>query len=273
MAQYGNVFVDVRYENLLSENLFKQGVMFPGITYSTRWQGNPASGAVKIPKLTRGTVVAGAPAGDFTNTAAANTLITLALDKRFPKSYKIYGVQAASVDYDMAQEFLNLAVQEVLEGWNATALLELGTAKAPDITSIALTGSTVHSAVVAARKALVDAGARPNAMLVSTATYAALLASPEFIRASDLGDRVLATGQVGTYLGIPVFETAQLPNHATGKPVQFVLYDIDGFAIATNLEAIRIIDSENFVGSLAQVEINSGFKVVDADKLFIHGTT
>ena len=173
----------------------------------------------------------------------------------------------------MGQEYLNMAVQEVLEGWNLSALLELGTAKAPDITSAALTGTTAHPAIVAARKVLVDKGARPNVLVVGTALYAALLQSPEFIRASDLGDRVLVSGQVGTYLGLPVFETAQLPEHATGKAVQFVMYDVDGFAIATNLEAIRIVDSENFVGSYAQVEINSGFKVVDNDKLYIHGTT
>ena len=54
-------------------------------------------------------------------------------------------------------------------------------------------------------------------LLVSPDTYALLLKSPEFIKASDLGDAVVQTGAVGRVAGFNVFEDTTL-----GDKVDFV---------------------------------------------------
>lgn len=264
MAQYTNKFVDEKYSSLLEENLFENSVLIPGVTYSTNWQGDAASGAVKIYKLTSGTVTAGTPGRDFTNVDGANTLLTLNLDKNFQKSYKIFGVQAAAVDHDMGSGYLQLAVKEVSQGWQASALgvLEAAATDMADITAI--TKSNVYGYMVDARKVLVDAGAMADIAMVSTAVYASLVKSPEFTHASSLGDSVIATGALGKVAGMLVFESQSL-----AAATDFIVYDHMTFAIATNLEAMRVIDSEHFTGSLAQVEINSGFLVTNADRTLI----
>jgi hypothetical protein len=47
------------------------------------------------------------------------------------------------------------------------------------------------------------------------------------------------------------------------------MYDFDAFSILTNVEVMRLIDSERFNGSLAQVEIVSGYKLTNTDRALI----
>jgi len=51
--------------------------------------------------------------------------------------------------------------------------------------------------------------------------------------------------------------------------IDFIMYDYNAFSIVDNLEAIRLKDSENFIGSLAQVEINSGYRVTTSEKVVV----
>ena len=55
--------------------------------------------------------------------------------------------------------------------------------------------------------------------------------------------------------------------------VEMIVGDAQCFSILDNLEAFRLVDSENFVGSKAQVEMNTGFKVTNADCVIIKGTS
>ena len=49
-------------------------------------------------------------------------------------------------------------------------------------------------------------------LAVSNETYALLVKSPEFIKASDLGDSVVQNGQVGRINGVDVYETNNIPD-------------------------------------------------------------
>ena len=83
----------------------------------------------------------------------------------------------------------------------------------------ALTKVTVYEKIVDARTQLSNAYVPTNDrwLLVSPDTYALLLKSPEFIKASDLGDAVVQTGAVGRVAGFNVFEDTTL-----GDKVDFV---------------------------------------------------
>ena len=48
------------------------------------------------------------------------------------------------------------------------------------------------------------------------------------------------------------------------------MYNKEALSIVTNLDVARIVDSENFNGSKAQVEMNSGFKVTSATQVVVH---
>ena len=45
---------------------------------------------------------------------------------------------------------------------------------------------------------------------------------------------------------------------------QYVMYYHETLSVVSNFEVARIIDSERFAGSLAQVEMNTGYRVTNS---------
>ena len=89
-------------------------------------------------------------------------------------------------------------------------------------------------------------------------------------------ETIAATGNVGQWLGFTFVEA----NGATGSikyydhtgaqktvdmsKVQYVMYYHETLSVVSNFEVARIIDSERFAGSLAQVEMNTGYRVTNS---------
>lgn len=264
LLQYANKYVDDRFSAIVEPNLFDNNVFQPGITFNDEHQVG-AAGQILIHKLGKVAVTATTPGGDFTNTDTADSTIIISLDKAFQRSEKIYNAVAASVSYPAAAAHMEQALADIKEGWNSSlaGVLEAGTTASAAGTT-ALTASTVYDVIVDDRKVLVDNGATPNAMIVSPATYALLLKSDEFLRAGDLGDNVVATGQVGSIAGIAVFEYQGL-----AATTDYVMYDYRALHAVTSVNMMRLKDSETFNGALAQVEIVSGFKISNEDRVLV----
>lgn len=55
--------------------------------------------------------------------------------------------------------------------------------------------------------------------------------------------------------------------------VQYVMYYHEALSVISNFEVARIIDSERFAGSLAQVEMNTGYKVTNPDLAYVRSVT
>jgi hypothetical protein len=280
-------FVDDRFSALVEPNLFDTNVFQPGITFTDKYTLG-AAGQIFIHKLGKVTVTAGEPGQDFSDTNTADSTVAITLNKAFRRSEKIYGATAAAVAYPIAAAHLEQALADIREGWNKEAAAVLvdgkfnratGTAIGTNsvLANTALTKDNIYKSIVDDRAVLVGQGARPNVLLVSPATYAFLLQSEEFVRASDLAYETAASGQVGQVAGLRVFEYQGLLTGANfntnGDPalrdVEYIMYDSDAFSIVTNVEVIRLVDSERFNGSLAQVEIVSGMKLTNQERALL----
>lgn len=280
-----NKFVDDRFSALVEPNLFDNNVFQPGITFTDKYTLG-AAGQIQIHKLGKVTVTAGEPGQDFSDTNTADTIVSIILNKAFRRSEKIYGATAAAVAYPVAAAHLEQALQDIKDGWNKEAALTIIKAKfnvananviGPGSvlgSSVALTKENIYKSVVDDRAVLVSQGARPDVIIVSPATYALLLQSEEFVRASDLAFETASSGIVGRIAGLNVFEYQSLPTSysltLSGTPtnfdVEYIIYDHDAFSIVSNVEVIRVIDSERFNGSLAQVEIVTGYNLTNPDR-------
>jgi hypothetical protein len=95
-------------------------------------------------------------------------------------------------------------------------------------------------------------------------------------------ENTLTTGRVGMWLGMTWYEGDLLDNEQATyfdyagaerlvdlSDVDFIMYDSTTFHIVNNLNAMRLRDAESFVGTLAQVEINAGFRVSNAEKVVV----
>lgn len=285
LIQYGNKFVDEVYSPIAEDNLYYDSIFVNGITYTDKYQTG-AAGKIIVKKTGKSAVVVGAPARDFVDVDVANSLITITFSNNYQQSRKIFQVAANAVDVDLAFDEFEAAVADVRESWQISGAAALADQGTQIVDATVITATNVKSIVVDFRKTLIDAKAKATTVLCNTDMYAAILnaAGAEFT--PIINDRINQTGQVGMWLGMMFIEAAQL-NEAAAKyfdnasasqtvdltNFDFIMYDFRAYSILDNLDAMRIIDSELFTGSKAQVEVNSAFQVTNALRVIVKALT
>lgn len=204
-----------RYSNLVLAKLRKTAVFVH--LFNRSYEGTPTAGAVKIP--VRDTEVA---VGDYDKvnggnlTTGSTTYKTLPIDKDKFVNELIDGYDAASVPDNMVADRLDSAGYSMgieLDSELITLLTEKGTASA---NTEALTKDTIYESIVDEVAKLKKKGLKPNEMwiAVTNETYALIVKSPEFVKASDLGDKVVQNGIVGRINGVDVYETNNIPDES-----------------------------------------------------------
>ena len=268
---YGTQNVDERYSPIVEPNLYTDDILIPNVTFTSKYEIGPA-GQIFVHQLDKKAVAVGTPAQDFNDVVADDTLIPIALNNSFRQSRKLYGVQANSVAFNMGEEYLSDAIATVRESRRYSALACLATegTAASDTTAISTPDGAVGS-LLALRKQVKDNHGSANYALVSTTAYSLLLEKVGF---AEVYDPAVRSAELLRRYGMTIIECNGFDNNAAeyynaaGTKVTVDLTGIDmivgsgeAFSLVDNLEVMRIIDSELFAGSKAQVEINSGLKV------------
>lgn len=204
-----------RYSSLVLAKLRKTSV-FTGL-FNRRYEGTPTAGAVKIP--VRDTEVA---VGDYnkqtggTLTYGATEYKTLPISKDKYVNELIDGYDAKAVPDNLVADRLDSAGYAMgisLDSELINLCVETGTASA--ITTAAA-ADTIYAELVDEVAKLKKKGLKTEEMwlAVTNETYAMVLKSPEFIKASALGDSVVQNGRVGKIAGLDVYETNNIPDTA-----------------------------------------------------------
>ena len=281
--KYGTLNVDEKYSRLLEPNLFADSFLSPGITYTDQYEEG-AAGGIYVHKLNTTAVEPGTPGRDFSDEALADELIPILLNNNYQKSKKIYGVQANAVSFAAADEALSLATAEVKEGRQLSALACLVQEGTADADATDITDAT--GAFLASREVITTAKGKSNVVLCHPEYFTMMLKEAGGKFTPVRNDRIAETGSIGTYMGHLFVECPQLAA-TQGKyynsagtlktvsfdKVQYIVYNYMALSIIDNLEAMRIVDSENFVGSKAQVEMNTGFKVTNSKMAVVRKKT
>lgn len=281
--QYNNQYVDEKYLPILEPNLYTDTVLIPGVTYTDKYVTGPA-GQLFVHKLTKGSIVApGAPGRDFQHQAAADSLIAIQLNNNFQKSIKIYGVQENAVDFNMGESYMQMAIEVVRESRQYSGLACLaheGTADA-DTTAIT-TGAAAVAKLIALRKAIKDNHGKANYALVSTDIYALLLNE---LGLREVYDPAIRTAEMMNRFGLRIMECNSFDEAAAKyidytattqtvdlTKVEMIVGYSEAFSIVPNLEAMRMKDPSDFIGTLVQVEMNMAFRVTSPDQVIVKAT-
>lgn len=211
-----------RYSQLVDIKLRALLVKKDGVIFNNRYEGNPKAGKVKVPvRDTEATVAQYDKANGISATQGTTTYLDVPIDKDYAVNEIIDGYDAAAVPDNLTADRLDsasyaLALQMEKD---ATAVLESGATQYDDTT--ALTKDNIYEKIVGVRTSMSKANV-PNDnrrwMLVTPDVYALVLTSPEFIKASDLGDAVVQTGAVGRIAGFNVYED----NTLTAESTEFI---------------------------------------------------
>lgn len=210
-----------RYSSMVLAKLRKTAIFVN--LFNGRYEGTPTAGAVKIP--VRDTEVA---VGDYDKskggdlTESSTTYETLTIDKDKYVNELIDGYDAATVPDNLVADRLDSAGYSMgitLDSELINLLVTDGTVS--DVTT-ALTKSNIYDIIVDEITPLKKKGVKVEEMwlAVTNETYALLLKSPEFVRATEMGDEVVKGGKVGRIAGLDVYETNNIPD---GANVDFVI--------------------------------------------------
>ncbi len=271
--------VNSAFANVADSVLYAGAIFIPNQTYSNKFQRGQA-GEVLVSKFKgTGSTEVSVVGKDFSGTDYANELISIPMNNSFQKEYKIRQVAANAVPLDLRTEAVINITEEQREGWEKSGIANLVDNGTASSVTDAITSSNIKSVILKLRSEVVTKKGLPNVCLCSVDTYATILefAGKEFI--PMFNEDVNRQGRVGTWLGILFIEANYLNGTGTYKyitaentvkevdtsNVDMVMYDYRAFSILELLNTLRIIDSENFVGSKVQSDITCGFKVTNSD--------
>lgn len=282
--KYDQLNVDEKYASILEPNLYYNPVMVPGVTFTDKYQTGPA-GQIYVHKVSTSAVEAGTPGRDFTDKKMADTLVPIQLNNNFQQSYKLYGVQAAAVAFSAGEEALSTAISECREGWMQCGIACLAHEGFAATAKTAITADNVKTDLIATRKEIVKKKGRANVVMCTPDFYGIVLEAAGKDFTPVMNDRIADTGNVGKWLGMIFVEA----NGATGSikyydytgsqqtvdltNVQYVMYYHEALSIVSNFDMARIIDSERFSGSLAQVEMNTGYRVTNQNLVAVRSVS
>jgi len=279
---YNTQYVDEKYSAIIEPNLYYDSVLIPGVTCDDRYEEQ--AGGIFIHKMgTAGIIAPTTPGSDFSNVVVADTLIQAVFNNNFKRSRKVYGVTAAAVAYNKAEAELAEALNEVKAGWMISGLACLADEGTDASDTTALTTSNIEAKYLLGRQTLRTAKATPDFCLASPSVYTSILqiAGDNFRPVAN--EAIIGQASVGNWFGVNVIEANGLGyvgmvsyyNYA-GSLITFNLTHVDyimgdhrAFSVLNNFEVFRIIDSELFAGSLAQVEFNTAYRVTNAASIFV----
>lgn len=204
-----------RYSNMVLAKLRKTAIFVN--LFNRRYEGTPTAGAVKIP-VRDGEVVIGdydkVEGGELKT--SSTTYETLPIDKDKYVNELIDGYDAASVPDNLVADRLDSAGYSMGISLDSELINLLVTDGTESGNTVALTPETIYSSIVDELAKLKKLGLRIEDMwlVVTNEVYAILLKSPEFIKASALGDSVVQNGRVGKIAGLDVYETNNIPDNS-----------------------------------------------------------
>lgn len=279
---YNTQNVDEKYLSIIEPNLYYKSVLSPGLTFTDKYETQ--AGGIYVHKIGGGKttgVVPGTPGRDFSDEVVADSLIQIVFNNNFQKSRKIYGVTAQNVAYNKAEAELAEAVKQVSQGWQTSGvacMVQEGTDMAD---TTAITKENIKDKFIAMRKKVIDNAGDVNFAIVSTAVFEAYLQYTGTEYTPAMNEAVLG-GRNVNFLGMTMIE-ANILNQSRAKyydhtgslktvdltQVDVIMGYYEGFSALNNFETMRIVDSERFSGSLAQVETNAGYRVTNADLIVV----
>lgn len=272
-------YVDIKYLPTLLPNFYYDSVLLPGVTFTDA--AVEQAGGWYFHKLGSNAVVDPTTVGgSFSGSTTADTLVQAVINNAFRVEEKVFGITDSSVAYNKTEAEYARVVKEVSEGWQQAGLACLVNESTDLADTTAIDDTNVLSYIISMRKAVKDKKGNPEYAMVSTSVYEEILtqAGGDFVPVKN--DEVISTGRAGLWYGIRVIEANALnataakyfpySDSANATTVNLSLVDIvmgdaNAFGIKNIVQAMRVIDTEDYAGKKIQVEINSAFRVTNSD--------
>lgn len=283
--------VDVVFSKILVANLFKDETFVAGKTFTDKY--NERGGQIYARRLgkTAGAKKDATEAGGLdlqTATETADSLVLIQKKDALSRNEKCYDLvetlraSGKSVDKvaEVVEEFKELCQITWMGYLLATPVLSnavgLGGATRIANTEANTTLADLIKDILGAREQIRVNGGNADTLIVSPQMETLFLANAytsgnAFL--PETNEEVLKTGKIGRLFGLNVYSSnligggtpTVLPvagnapaNTGDAAKCEFIIYDHDAFAIAMDIEGLRLTNAIDFIGSYAQIQAVCG---------------
>lgn len=266
---------------IVEAGLYADEIFIEGKTFTSQYDVDSA-GQIQVEKYSPDMEVkAKVPGSNFSDKDYNNTVISINCNNAFQYSQKVPAYFEATMTTSVKMNQTLRTTENVRIGRQKAGLAALVHGGTASTNNEAITETNFKEEFLKDRKILVDKFAKPNVAITSTEVYNIMLklAGTEFTPSTN--ENVVTTGQVGYWMGILWVEApllggslsflneSGLEQSVDTANIDYVLYDYKAYSIIDKLTMLRVIDSEDFAGSKIQEEIDTGFKVTNADCVLV----
>ena len=266
---------------IVEAGLYADEIFIEGKTFTSQYDVDSA-GQIQVEKYSPDMEVkAKVPGSNFSDKDFKNTVISINCNNAFQYSQKVPAYFEATMPTSVKMNQTLRTTENVRIGRQKAGLAALVHGGTASTNNEAITETNFKEEFLKDRKILVDKFAKPNVAITSTEVYNIMLklAGTEFTPSTN--ENVVTTGQVGYWMGILWIEAPLLGGslsflNESGTEetvdtanIDYILYDYKAYSIIDKLTMLRVIDSEDFAGSKIQEEIDTGFKVTNADCVLV----
>ncbi len=253
----------------LQANLDK-ALVFGGLV-TRDWEGEirEMGDSVRINRPNNLTVNDYAGTVSYESPTSAQTILTI--DQQKYVAFKVSDIDQAQANVDLIDAYANRAAYALADAVDQH-LASLYTAAGAGTVTLDLTAATpaVYDAFVEARKLLNKQNVPQNGrwVVVSPDVEAALLKDDKFVKATDQGDNIRATGRIGGIAGFDVYVSNNVPEVVATGTFHKVLFGYnDAIAFAGQFTKIEVIRGESSFDDLFRSLYLFGAKVIEANGL------
>ena len=278
--------VDTVFSKILIKNLFKDETFKPGVTFSNKY--NERGGQIYARRLgkTAATVKDATTAGglDLTHTETADSLVLIQKKDVISRSEKCYDLvetlRATGKSVDKVAE----VIEEFKEGCQikymsyllatpvTSGAVGVGGATRSANTTADTSLDTLIKSILADRQQIRVNGGNADVLIIAPEMETLFLANAytsgnAFI--PETNEELVKTGKIGRLYGMNVYTSnligsgtpSVLPvagnapaNTGDAENCEYIIYDHEAFALAMDIEGLRMINAIDFVGSYAQIQ-------------------
>lgn len=284
----GNATVATGMSPIVEAGLYADAFFIDEVTFTSQHNIGSA-GQIQVEKYAGGRgVKPGVPGGNFSDRDYTNTVVDINVNNSFRDSVKVPAYFEATMPTGVLMNKTYEVTQKTGTGRQESALAALVNQGTVSLDTEALTVNNIKSKVIEHRSVLRKKHAKPNIVIASVDTYALALGAAGKDVTPMYNDDVTRQGKIVMWLGMLWIEADLLDGSTSDytykndagadtvvdtSDVDFIMYDYKAFSLIDRLDALRIKESEQFVGSKVQEEICSGFKVTNANCVLVKKTT
>lgn len=282
MTKQAQVFIPEFWSKLLNKKLEVSGVSMKIINKRYEGEIKNAGDTVRIQETPSISINTYDPAGSLTYESPDGTSRSLLIDQQKYFAFKVDDISAGQANIPLAEKYMEEAKKAIDIAKDSFIIGKFADVPAGNLVApVTLTKANAYATFVDLAKVLKNnnaiqsmdndiyktsnkvEGAMPW-VVINPDVEAILLKAPEFIQATDKGDRVLRTGSIGSIAGLDILLSTNLPTVTvdTNKKVNVMAGINDAITFAGQIVKIETLRDQDAFKDLVRGLYVYGAKTV-----------